>query len=462
MLAALFSTAGLVPIVGAGLGGSPALVSIWNTAAKSNVVMNSGLGPGASLVLGVNSTNAGPINGFDINVTYDPTILKATGAMANNTAGPANCPKAQGCVFDGISTFTLRKSVDNPPGLTRLAVLDNDPVTQFVNGTGILFRISFSVVGTGATAVTITASSISNPNPVANQVINGFFDNRVNVDFDYSITPSLKLVTLTQPSFGLNTTSTSVTVVLVRGTTRNVGLSLLGLPTGANATLSPPNGTPVFTSSLTMSINGTVATGNYSLALTGSALVTGGSLTRVGWLTLRVKPVNGNHDVAILAMTVSRNFAYNGAFSNPVKVNVTAADRGTFSETFTVTAKANSTVIGTRTVTMAPGGSMVVSFNWTATSLNRGTYTLSATASTVAGEANTANNALTDGTFTVRLRGDVDNNCIVNIYDLTIVGGSFGSTHSSPNWNQYADTNNDGVISIADLSTVGGAFGLSC
>jgi plastocyanin len=47
------------------------------------------------------------------------------------------------------------------------------------------------------------------------------------------------------------------------------------------------------------------------------------------------------HDVAVSGMTVSRNFAYERASSNPITANVNAANLGSQSETFTVTAFAN-------------------------------------------------------------------------------------------------------------------------
>jgi len=54
---------------------------------------------------------------------------------------------------------------------------------------------------------------------------------------------------------------------------------------------------------------------------------------------------------------------------------------------------------------------------------------------------------------------DITKNGIVNIFDLTFVGGEFGATPSSGNWSPDADLNNDGKINIFDLTGVGGQFG---
>ena len=167
-------------------------------------------------------------------------------------------------------------------------------------------------------------------------------------------------------------------------------------------------------------------------------------------------------DVAVIGITPSRTFAYNGVFSNPVQVNVTAANVGTQTQTFFVSALANSTLIGNQTETMLGGTSTVVTFQWATSSLPRGNYTLTAQATRVAGETNFANNSYTGNTFTVKLRGDVNGDCIVNVSDLSTVGGRFGLTKSDPRYFAPADFFNTGVINVQDFSLVGGTFGLTC
>jgi Dockerin type I domain len=167
-------------------------------------------------------------------------------------------------------------------------------------------------------------------------------------------------------------------------------------------------------------------------------------------------------DVAVTGITSSRLFAYAGVPGNPLQVNVTAANVGTLMESFFVSALANSTLIGNQTVTLAGGTSIIVSFLWSTSSLIMGHYTLSAQATKVPGETNFSNNLLTGNTLTVRLRGDLNGDCKVNIIDFSTVGGNFGRKIGDPAFNPNADFNNDGVINIIDFSLVGGAFGLAC
>lgn len=60
------------------------------------------------------------------------------------------------------------------------------------------------------------------------------------------------------------------------------------------------------------------------------------------------------------------------------------------------------------------------------------------------------------------LDGDVNGDCIVNIFDMAAVGIAFGSRTGEPGWNARADMNADGLINIFDLAFVGLSFGNAC
>ncbi len=174
--------------------------------------------------------------------------------------------------------------------------------------------------------------------------------------------------------------------------------------------------------------------------------------------------VRAPHDVAVSNLALSRNFSYNNVPANPLKVNVTAQNPGNNTETFAVSAKANSTLIGTQTITLAAGATRIVSFNWTNTqALARGNYILTANATKVNGEIYFLNNQFTYSiTFVVMLKGDVNADCKVDIADLATVGATFGKTIGSPGFKPAADLNNDGTINIVDLVLVAGSFGQAC
>ena len=60
------------------------------------------------------------------------------------------------------------------------------------------------------------------------------------------------------------------------------------------------------------------------------------------------------------------------------------------------------------------------------------------------------------------LGGDTNDDCVVNILDLALMGGRFNSSCGDPGWDPRADINNDCVINILDLAVSGGNFGETC
>jgi hypothetical protein len=96
-------------------------------------------------------------------------------------------------------------------------------------------------------------------------------------------------------------------------------------------------------------------------------------------------------DVAIASVDVSPCTVLSG---NLVSINVTAQDPGDFIETFNVTIYAGSQVIGVQSVSLDSHSSTNLAFVWDTTGFANGDYTVSASASVVPGEVNTANNVM--------------------------------------------------------------------
>jgi hypothetical protein len=106
------------------------------------------------------------------------------------------------------------------------------------------------------------------------------------------------------------------------------------------------------------------------------------------------------HDIAITNVTVSKTTA---GIGESVTVTVTIRNLGNFTESFTVTAKYGTTNIATQNVNnFAEGQTRTLTFTWSTTGVSAGTYTISATASTVTDEANLTNNTLEDGSVTLK------------------------------------------------------------
>jgi len=123
-----------------------------------------------------------------------------------------------------------------------------------------------------------------------------------------------------------------------------------------------------------------------------------------------LKTTWSEHDIEVQSVTPSASEANQGAI---VDITVTVKNRAnkTVSETFTVTTKYNSTIIGTKTVyNLAKGATNSSTFHWNTAEIAPGNYIISAEASVVPDELNTDNNHLTDGTVKIK----------IPTYDVTI------------------------------------------
>ena len=66
-------------------------------------------------------------------------------------------------------------------------------------------------------------------------------------------------------------------------------------------------------------------------------------------------------------------------------------------------------------------------------------------------------------TFSVRaLFGDVNNDCLIDIFDLSGVTQAFGSRDGELRYGAVYDLNNDRMISIFDVAIVARKFGMRC
>lgn len=107
------------------------------------------------------------------------------------------------------------------------------------------------------------------------------------------------------------------------------------------------------------------------------------------WLfTEKVPPLV--HDVAIISIVPSATVIIVGT---TIQIGVTAKNEGTAYENFTVTLYYDSNIIGTQTITdLTPGATTLLTFNWDTTGVTPGDHTITAIASTVPGETDTADN----------------------------------------------------------------------
>jgi len=128
-----------------------------------------------------------------------------------------------------------------------------------------------------------------------------------------------------------------------------------------------------------------------------------------------------------------------------------------------VRAKYDNNIIGTQTVTsLAAGNSVALVFSWntTAATLYQN-HTISAEASVVPDELNTANNVKADGTVLIRLAGDVNGDKKVDVVDAAGVSAHWypGPPMGPLGYDLNYDINGDGEVNILDSSIISANWG---
>ncbi len=227
--------------------------------------------------------------------------------------------------------------------------------------------------------------------------------------------------TLTEPSVTVTLTDTTAGAAIGSQTVAN-------LASGASATVA-------------FTWNTTGATGGNHVLTAAAAQVPGETNTANNSQSATVRV--DAHDVAVTAVNAPASVTQGTAAS----VTVDVLNQGNFSETFSVTLADTPAAGGTAgtitgspaSVTLLAGATQRLTFSWSTTGATTGAHTLTANASTVAGEANTANN-----TKSVTAR--------VDTHDVAVTGVT--ATPASVSQGQSASIG----VGLANLGTAAETF----
>ena len=367
----------------------PATLRITSLDALSNFIQDPNLTPGTSFVVDVNIDNVpaiqnstyGGIQGFDITVNFDHTVLQPTG-ISHDAQHIPSCPSADTCLLDG--KLTLLDQLCPPlttcaTGTARAVVTmlgssnrfdTSSPPAAF--NTGILFRIQFKVVGIGVTSIAVDTSSSqilgplnSFPVPLPYTTVDASFDNTPPFGFSLS--------RVSGQVFVGKWVATNITVSGGTAGPVPVDLSVSGLPTGAVPKLNVTSGTTDYGASLNITTASTTPRGIYMVHIIGNCAgcgVNGAGFTTFTIFALTVR------DIAVISVTPSVTSADIGL---PVSVSVVVQNQGTTLETFAVNLWANSTVVASNSaVTLSAGSSQTVNLVWNTTAFSPGIYEVSA------------------------------------------------------------------------------------
>ena len=192
------------------------------------------------------------------------------------------------------------------------------------------------------------------------------------------------------------------------------------------------------------------AIGDYNVTLN---ITDSEGLSNTTWALVTVSVPT--HDIAIINVTSPKTVA-----SEIVYIYVDVENQGAFTETFNVTAYANSTSIATFTnIALYSRSILTVVFQWNATSITKGNYIIGANATSVPGESELKNNVNTNGILKITRLGDINGDNMVDILDIAMVARAYGSYPGHSRWNANADLDNNNIIDILDIAKVARNYG---
>jgi PKD repeat protein len=170
---------------------------------------------------------------------------------------------------------------------------------------------------------------------------------------------------------------------------------------------------------------------------------------------LRVNVETAFRGPIVIYIQGSRTVAGQGV---AVGFNVGIENLGAMTETYDLTLLTGTTVIATFENITQPGETLTtLSATWDTTGVAAGFYTINTQITNHRGETDTIHAYNLE--VCVSIRGDVDGNFGVDIYDIVLTASVYGLQNTAPLYNPNCDTNGDGSIDIFDIVTVASNYG---
>jgi len=439
-------------------------------------IIDPGLVSPQTFTVNISIVEAGDLYSYDVKLGYNTTILD----VASITEGP---------FLKGFGTTTINKMQDDPVVGTVWIAISLNPPAPPANGGGTLASITFRVAGKGESNFHLfdTVLKDMSNNNLVHYTSDGYFNNvllaRLYVDPPLIIDPTMTPAS----TFTIDIKIANITNLygyefnLWYDTSFLNGLGILTYPHPSNEThftskvviddrnghifvnvsYYPPAGmiTSVPPITLTSIVFQVQSYGASHLHLDGTKLVDNTDtpivhVTGDGFVSVKAP------DVAILEIHADPVIVYSGT---GVNIDVIAANLGIFrNETFDVTVYYGTTAIDTVTVTdLPPLTNITLPFSWDTNGVPIGDYLISAEASVVPLETDTANNFLSDGTVQI-IAPDVAvlsvSRDLPIVYqgwktNITVVAQNQGLLPVTFDVTAYYGNNTIGTMSITDLGS---------
>lgn len=427
--------------------GQPAASDIPVVHVDPSNITDLGLTPLQNFTIQLKISNVTDLYGFDIRLSWNASVL-------NYTSHIVKIPVED--YPDGVlhkPVLPVKNEANATTG-TYVIVYSSLTAPSF-NGSGTVFEMTFTVIGIGECPLTIYNSDLadSKGQPINHTVEDGYFSNLFYDIAVLNVTPSSTVVFIGE-------TVNITVVVLNNGTTRNENFNVTTYYSNvAIQTKTIPALPPHTEETLTFYWNtSTVSPGDYTISAEAT-VVPGENSTENnrfedGVITLAIEPI---HDIAVTALTPLKTLVFKGYC---LHVNVTIENQGNFPETFNVTLRANNAVINRTQVYLERGTLTTVEFAWETTEATEyEDYSLNVTADQVYGENDTNDNTFIHTDVDVVHPGDFDSDGDVDIFDIVLIAGAYGSKEGDPEYDSNLDVNCDGEIDIFDIVQVTPFYG---
>jgi len=346
----------------------------------------SGGAPTESFSVNILIANVTDLYAWQFNLTFTPSVLEAVSV-------------AEGPFLEQFGTTLMATpNINNTGGwvFAGAAFLSWDE--GGANGNGVLATVNFRVLADGMSDLHLSLADTglrtydgSVPVPMAYEAVDGVFayprDLAVTgLVASVSSVPAGELVSLTATILNKGIVDEVVNATLYRNSTLADTKTKIALGSEASTSV-------VFSWDTTG-----VPAGSYIMKAEVSVVPgendTANNVFSDGTITIGLV-----HDVAVTDLTVAPASVQSG---EQVTIGVRAYNKGSATESFSVTVACGATVVGTKEfVALAPGVSETLTLLWETKGMAAGSYLLTATAETLEGETTTEDNVFSNVSFQI-------------------------------------------------------------
>lgn len=393
--------------------------------------------PGSTFNINVTIDKVEKMSTCTINITYDTNVISWVGLDLLNVQNVT--PTANAVLNDQGGYMWVNLTY---------------PTSVTTSTPAALITIRFSVDTFGATTLHLCDTKLFDEMgvPIPHDTVDGYFCTlihdiavaNINLPQNWAYKGWKLNITVTAKNLG-NTNETFNVEVYYDS-------NLVGLST---VTSLPPEGEANVT--ITWDTTG-VQAGNYTIKAVATQVPYEYNVTNNVLVYGKVWIMEEIHDVAITNLTLARNYAYQNSLIN---VTVSVKNLGNYSETFDVNLFNDDNLMHTFTsVSLTPEQQTTLVYTWNTSNLQLYyNYTIRAETTQIPYEYNITNNVFVDGTFEIRLLGDINNDEKVDMKDIIIAAKAFGTSPGDSRWNPDADVNLDGTVDMRDIITIARNFG---